>query len=103
MYHKRRKRRSEAQRRHDKILHKSRRDPVAYQRASLEAMSETVEEHRERARVAEADAEHSKKVLFGAQNQVGLLAGTKRLRWEFRAVPGCSPQGKAGFKGIDDK
>ena len=78
MYHKSRKCRSEAQLRHDTLLHKSRYDLVAYQVASLEDMSNTVKQYRERARVAEADAEHSKKALFETQNQVSPL-GTDRL------------------------
>ena len=84
MYPKSRKRRSEAQRRHDTLLHKSHWDPVAYQAATLEDMSETIKEQRERACVAEADAERNKKALSNAQNQVGPLTGTNRLEWEFR-------------------
>ena len=64
------KRRSEAQRRHDTLLHKSRCDRAAYCVATLEGMTETVEQHRERARAAEADADHNKKALVAVQNQV---------------------------------
>ena len=70
MYRGCRKHRSEPQRRHDVLLHKSRYDPVAYNVASLEDIPKTVGEYRERARVAEADAEGSKKVLASANNQV---------------------------------
>ena len=80
MYHKSRKCRSEAQLRHDTLLHKSRDDHVAYQVASLEDMSNTVKQYRERARVAEADAEHSKKALFETQNQVSPLRTVCFLR-----------------------
>ena len=71
MYQKHRKRRSELQRRHDILLHQSRRDPAAYQVATLQDFSETVKVYRERARAAEADTEHSKKLLISTQNQVG--------------------------------
>jgi hypothetical protein len=70
MYRGRRKPRSEPQRRHDVLLHKSRYDPVTYNVASLEDISKTVGECRERARVAEADAEGNKKALASANNQV---------------------------------
>ena len=71
MYPKRKKGRSELQRRHDVLLHKSRHNPNAYYTGSLEDMAKTVEQYRETARVAEADAERGKKVLVGTQNQVG--------------------------------
>jgi len=74
MYYKSKKRRSEAQRRHAKLLHKSRRDPTAYREATLEAMSKTAEEHRERARVAEANTERYEKEISKAENRVGLSA-----------------------------
>ena len=74
MRYKSRKRRSEAQRRHAKLLHKSRRDPAAYRKATLEAMSKTVEEYRERARVADANTERYEKEISKAENQVGHLA-----------------------------
>lgn len=60
------------------LLHKSRYDPVVYQIASLEDTSNTVKQYRERARVAETDAEHSTKALFEAQDRVSPL-GTDRL------------------------
>ena len=71
MYGKRRRPRSEAQRRHDRHLHQSRRDPHAYTLVSLEDMSQTVQEYRERACKAEADAEISKKALAATEQQVG--------------------------------
>jgi len=71
MYRKRRRPRSEAQRRHDSHLHQSIHDPHAYTLASLEDMSQTVHECRERARKAEVDAENSKKALVATENQVG--------------------------------
>ena len=71
MYGKRRKPRSEAQRRHDSHLHQSRHDPDAYTVASLEDMSKTVQEYRERAHKAEVDAEKSEKALIAAELQVG--------------------------------
>ena len=70
MNHKHRKRRSELQRRHDVLLHQSRRDRAAYQVATLQDLSETVKEYRERARAAEAETEHSKELLISTQNQV---------------------------------
>jgi hypothetical protein len=94
MYHKGRKRRSEAQRRHDTLLHQSRYDPVAYQAASLKDLSGTVKKQRGRARAAEADAEHSRKALLGVQNQVSPLAGTNIL--EFRDLPGRSAPSSFG-------
>lgn len=74
MCYKSKKRRSEAQHRHAKLLHKSRRDPAAYREATLEAVSKTAEEYRQRARVAEANAERDKKEISKAENQVGPLA-----------------------------
>ena len=71
MYPKRKKGRSELQHRHDLLLHKSCHDPNTYYTGPLEDMAKTVEQHRETARVAEADAEREKKVLVGTQNQVG--------------------------------
>ena len=71
MYPKRKKGRSELQRRHDLLLHKSRHDPNAYYTGSLEDMAKTVEQHRETVRVVKADAERGKKVIVGTQNQVG--------------------------------
>ena len=70
MYNKRRKQRSEAQRRHDAHLHKSRCDPHAYTVATLEDMSQTVQEYRKRTREAEADAESSKEALATTEHQV---------------------------------
>ena len=70
MYRKHKKRRSEAQRRHDTLLHLSRDNPAGYRAATLEAMTETVKEQRQRVLVAEADAEGCKKALDNAQNQV---------------------------------
>ena len=66
--------RSELQHHHDLLLHKSRRDPLAYYKASLEDMAETVKGHRETALAAEEGERHCKKVLAGAQNQVGHLS-----------------------------
>ena len=81
MYGKHRKRRSEAQRRHDTHLHKSRRDPLAYTVISLEDMSQTVLEYQKRARKAEADAERTKGTFTTAEHQVGCLAS-----WHKRIV-----------------
>ena len=70
MYRRHKKRRSEAQRRHDILLHRSRDDPAGYRAATLESITDTVKEQRQRARIAEADAEGCKKALDSAQNQV---------------------------------
>ena len=71
MYRRHRKPRSEAQHRHDSLLHRLRRDPHVYTVASQEGVSETVREYRERARKAEADVENSKKALVATEHQVG--------------------------------
>ena len=99
-YHESRRRHSEAQRRRDALLYNSCHDRVAYQAASLEDMSGTAKQQRERACVVEADAEHSKKALFEVQNQVGPLAGKNRSEREYRDLPGCSAQGEAEFKAV---
>jgi hypothetical protein len=64
---------SELQRHHDLPLHKSRRNPLAYYQTSLEDISETARGYWEMARVAEADATHSREAFVGVQNQVGPL------------------------------
>ncbi|KAF9780715.1 hypothetical protein BJ322DRAFT_1023451 [Thelephora terrestris] len=74
MPQKQRKRRSEAQVRHSALLHKSHSDPLTYYVASLEEATDTVEKQRERARLAELDAEHSKKALARERSKVCLLA-----------------------------
>jgi hypothetical protein len=66
----RKKCRTEAQRRHDVLLHQSRLDPLAYRVNTLEDMNEMVKQQRKRACAAEADAEYSKKLLVDMQNQV---------------------------------
>ena len=71
----RKKHRSQLQRHHDSLLHKSHRDPLAYYTVSLEDMAETVKQHRETVRKAEANAEWNKKALIGTQNQVGPIMG----------------------------
>jgi len=80
----RKKHRSQSQRRHDSLLYKSHRDPLTYYAKSLEDMTETVKQHRETARTAEADAESNKKALLHAQNQVGPPMGVNGLEWELR-------------------
>ena len=77
MYNKRKKHRSDAQRRHDAHLHLSRHDPLAYAVTSLEDMSQTVQECRERMRRAEADAKSSKEALTTIEYQVSSL-GSQR-------------------------
>jgi hypothetical protein len=69
----RKKDRSELQHHHDLLLHKSRRDPLAYYQTSLGDVSETAKKYREMARAAEADATHSREALVDVQNQVGPL------------------------------
>ncbi|KAF9786290.1 hypothetical protein BJ322DRAFT_1020358 [Thelephora terrestris] len=66
---KKRKRRSEAQVRHSALLHKSQNDPLTYYATSLEEVASTAEKQRERARLAEVDAEHNRKALARARNQ----------------------------------
>jgi len=68
-----RKDRSEPQRRHDLLFHKSHHDPLTYYKTRLEDLSKTVEQYRRTVHVTEVDARHSKKALAGAQNQVGPL------------------------------
>jgi hypothetical protein len=70
MSRKHKKRRTEAQRCHDILLHESRHNPTTYYAATLEDVTGMVKEQRERARKAEEDAECAKKSLVSAQNQV---------------------------------
>ena len=95
MYGKHRKRRSEAQRRHDTHLHKSRHDPLAYAVISLEDMSQTVLEYQKRARRAEADTERSKGVFTTAEHQVGCLTSQHKRVVCNSGTLVCSAQRKA--------
>jgi hypothetical protein len=63
MNQKTRKHRSEAQRRHDTLLHESRCDRTAYNITSLEDMSTTVKEYRKAASALATHAECSEKAL----------------------------------------
>ena len=67
----RRRDRSEPQRRHDLLLHKSHHDPLTYYKTSLEDLSKTVAHYREATRIAETDARQGKKALVCTQDQVG--------------------------------
>ena len=81
MNQKHKKRRSEAQRRHDVLLHQSRYDPVGYRAASLEDMVEAVREQRERASVAERDAEECRNALDSMQSQVCPFIKANKSMW----------------------
>lgn len=63
-------RRTEAQRRHDVHLHEAHHNPIGYYVDTVQDMTKTVNQHRERARGAEADAKRSKKALACTQNEV---------------------------------
>ena len=84
MYSKGKKRRSKAQRRHDALLNKARHDPAAYLAETMEGMTETIKELRERACVAEEDAENNKKALIDAQNQVRSSVSANEKVWTQR-------------------
>ena len=72
------KRRSQSQRRHSRLLHVSRRNPTMYRAATLEDMSETVDQYSERMRRAEVDVNQSEKGLARAQRQVGFPSAIER-------------------------
>jgi len=93
MYQKSRKHRSELQRCHDTLLHRARYNPPAYRVTTIEDMSKTVKEYKQRMSAAEADAEGSRKALTSAQRQVGPLASVKVLHCDFSDQSGQSAQG----------
>lgn len=97
------KHRSEAQRRHDHLLHKSRLDPDAYAVASMGDMTRTIREHRERAHVVDMDTVRNRNMLISVQNQVCPLSTVNEVANKSKDSPGLSTPDGTEFKDVQNR